>query len=54
MSKLIVHETQSLEAGAVSELLGIARFKFHDGKLEEFRRLSAQARDSEAFRHRPP
>jgi hypothetical protein len=28
---------------AVSELLGIARFKFHDGKLEEFKRLSAQA-----------
>jgi quinol monooxygenase YgiN len=28
---------------AVSELLGIARFKFHEGKLEEFKRLSAQA-----------
>ena len=27
----------------MSELLGIARFKFHDGKLEEFKRLSAQA-----------
>jgi quinol monooxygenase YgiN len=27
----------------VSELLGIARFKFHEGKAEEFRRLSAQA-----------
>jgi quinol monooxygenase YgiN len=27
----------------VSELLGIARFKFHDGKVEEFKRLSAQA-----------
>jgi quinol monooxygenase YgiN len=26
----------------MSELLGIARFKFHEGKLEEFRRLSAQ------------
>jgi quinol monooxygenase YgiN len=23
--------------------MGIARFKFHDGKLEEFKRLSAQA-----------
>jgi quinol monooxygenase YgiN len=32
-----------MEAGAVSELLGIARFKFHEGKLEEFKRLSAQA-----------
>jgi quinol monooxygenase YgiN len=26
----------------VSELQGIARFKFHDGKVEEFKRLSAQ------------
>ena len=31
-----------LEAGAVSELQGIARFKFHEGKLEEFKRLSAK------------
>jgi quinol monooxygenase YgiN len=29
----------------VSELQGIARFKFHEGKLEEFKRLSAQARE---------
>jgi quinol monooxygenase YgiN len=27
----------------VSELLGIARFKFHEGKVEEFKRLSAEA-----------
>ena len=27
----------------MSELVGIARFKIHDGKLEEFKRLSAQA-----------
>ena len=27
----------------MSELLGIARFKFHEGKLDEFERLSAQA-----------
>jgi quinol monooxygenase YgiN len=33
----------SQEARAVSELLGIARFKFHEGKVEEFKRLSAQA-----------
>jgi quinol monooxygenase YgiN len=26
----------------VSELLGIARFKFHEGKVEEYKRLSAQ------------
>ena len=26
----------------MSDLLGIARFKFHEGKLEEFKRLSAQ------------
>jgi quinol monooxygenase YgiN len=29
----------------VSELLGIARFKFHEGKREEYLRLSDQARD---------
>ena len=27
----------------MSELQGIARFKFHEGKFEEFKRLSAQA-----------
>jgi quinol monooxygenase YgiN len=27
----------------VKELQGIARFKFHEGKLEEFKRLAAQA-----------
>jgi quinol monooxygenase YgiN len=27
----------------VSELQGIARFRFHEGKVEEFKRLSAQA-----------
>jgi quinol monooxygenase YgiN len=27
----------------VSELWGIARFKIHEGKVEEFKRLSAQA-----------
>jgi len=32
-----------MEAGAVSELQGIARFKFHESKVEEFKRLSAQA-----------
>jgi hypothetical protein len=32
---------RSLEAGAISELQGIARFKFDEGKLEEFKRLSA-------------
>jgi quinol monooxygenase YgiN len=32
-----------LEAGAVGELQGIGQFKFHEGKVEEFKRLSAQA-----------
>jgi quinol monooxygenase YgiN len=32
-----------LEARAVSELQGIARVKFHEGKVEKFKRLSAQA-----------
>jgi quinol monooxygenase YgiN len=27
----------------VSELVGIARFKFHEGTVDEFKRLSAQA-----------
>jgi quinol monooxygenase YgiN len=27
----------------VSELLGIARFKLHEGKLDEYKRLSTQA-----------
>jgi quinol monooxygenase YgiN len=27
----------------MSELQGIVRFKFHEGKLEEYKRLSAQA-----------
>src|SRR6266536_365441 len=35
--------TQRSGGRAMSELLGIARFKFHEGKLEEFKRLSAQA-----------
>jgi hypothetical protein len=26
----------------VSELQGVARFQFHEGKLEEFKRLAAQ------------
>jgi quinol monooxygenase YgiN len=34
--------TGSLEAQAANELQGIARFKMHEGKLEEFKRLSAQ------------
>ena len=29
----------------MSELVGIARFKFHEGKVEEFKRLSAQTMD---------
>jgi len=36
-------QRKSLEAGAVSELQGIARFKFQKGKVEEYKRLSAQA-----------
>jgi quinol monooxygenase YgiN len=35
--------TQASGGRAVSELQGIARFKFHEGKVEEFKRLSAQA-----------
>jgi quinol monooxygenase YgiN len=32
----------NLDAHAANELQGIARFKIHEGKLEEFKRLSAQ------------
>ena len=35
-------QRRSLEAGAVSELRGIGRFKFHEGELAEFKRLAAQ------------
>jgi quinol monooxygenase YgiN len=37
-----VNPRRGLEAGAVSELQGIARFKFDEDKLEEFKRLSTQ------------
>jgi hypothetical protein len=30
----------------VSELVGIARFKINEGKLEEFKRLSAEAMET--------
>ena len=29
----------------MSELIGIARFRFHPGKVDEYKRLSAQAMD---------
>jgi hypothetical protein len=31
-----------MEAGSVSELQGIARIRFHEGKLAEFTRVAAQ------------
>jgi quinol monooxygenase YgiN len=37
-----IQQRRSLEAGAVSELQGIARFKFREGKVEEFKRLAAR------------
>jgi quinol monooxygenase YgiN len=36
------HQRRSLEAGAVSELQGIGRFRFQEGQLEEFKRLAAE------------
>jgi hypothetical protein len=39
----VANQGSSLEAGAVSEQQGIARFTFHEGDVEEFKRLSAQA-----------
>jgi quinol monooxygenase YgiN len=35
-------QCKHLEGTIVSELQGIVRFKFHEGKVEEFKRLSAQ------------
>ena len=32
--------TTRLETGSVSELMGIVRVKLHEGKLDEFKRLS--------------
>lgn len=33
---------EKTSAGSTTELLGIARFKIHAGKLEEFKRLSSE------------
>jgi quinol monooxygenase YgiN len=37
--------TGNLDAQAANELQGIARYKFHEGRLEEFKRLSAQCKE---------
>ena len=45
---LSAHFTGSQTTGGpaqLSEIKGVARLKFHEGKVEEFRRLSAQAMD---------
>jgi quinol monooxygenase YgiN len=42
---LSAHLTGSQTTGGPSEIKGVARFKFHEGKVEEFKRLSAQAMD---------
>jgi quinol monooxygenase YgiN len=39
---LIPASNAGLEAGAVNELQGTGRFKFHDGELDEFKRLAAE------------
>jgi quinol monooxygenase YgiN len=36
----------------MGELIGIARFRFHDGKVDEYKRLSAQAMDIVRARER--
>ena len=40
---MCVRLDSQLEGRQMSELQGIVRFKFHEGKVEEFKRLSAQA-----------
>jgi epsilon-lactone hydrolase len=45
---LTAHLTGSQKTGGpeqLSEIKGVNRFKFHEGKVEEFKRLSAQAMD---------
>jgi hypothetical protein len=42
LEKAIPGTDGTVEAEAVSELEGIARFKFREGELEEFKRLAAQ------------
>ena len=39
---MVTYTTQKTGGRAVNELQGIVRFKFHEGKLEEFKRLSAR------------
>jgi quinol monooxygenase YgiN len=39
---ILASNAEHREGGAVSELWGIARVKFHAGKVEEFKNLSAQ------------
>ena len=39
---MAVSSETSPDAGPVSELQGIGRFKFHEGGLEEFKRLAGQ------------
>jgi quinol monooxygenase YgiN len=38
-----VSKSQDVRGRTVSELMGIARFRFHEGKLDEYKRLSVQA-----------
>ena len=42
MAEDLFHAGDWRRASAVSELQGIARFKFHEGKVEEFKRLSRE------------
>ena len=42
---LTMSESAKMPSRAVSELVGIARFKFHEGKVEEFKRLSLEAKE---------
>jgi quinol monooxygenase YgiN len=41
----LLDERPTSGGGAVNEIVGIARFRFHEGKLAEFKALSAQAMD---------
>lgn len=41
----LTNSVDEIGGDQLGEILGIARFKFHPGKVEEYKRLSAEARE---------
>jgi quinol monooxygenase YgiN len=42
---VLTNEEATMNRGAVREIQGIGRFKFHEGELDDFKRLSARLMD---------